>query len=160
MGYDIVWLEQHHLDKMVPEPLAGVTSSSLGKAYFSPGSQALCLLVEGRPVFAGGIVNLEWHRGEAWLLPTPYFRTHIKSCFRLMQEWLPKMAEWGGFVRVQATCPEESSEILFRHLGFEYEATLKHFGPCGETCSMFARLFGPHKEPTIASLNAMWSRNA
>jgi RimJ/RimL family protein N-acetyltransferase len=34
------------------------------------------------------------------------------------------------------------SIALFEHLGFEYEGTLKHFGPNGETCRMYARFFG------------------
>jgi hypothetical protein len=138
---EIVELTNEHLDKLLqgapPELLA------VRHAYFSPGSAACCLLRDGEPVFAGGIVNLEWHRGEAWILPTRFFREHIKTCLRALAYFLPILARNSGFVRVQATCVRGCSARLFDHLGFTYEGTMKSFGPKGETCSMYARIINP-----------------
>ena len=128
-------LTYEHLDRL------GVTNEDVRKAYFSDGSVSCCLLVEGQPVFAGGIVNMQWHRGEAWILPTPWFHTHVKTCLKFMLNTLPRMATAGSFRRVQATCAISVSPSLFRHLGFYSEGTMNAFGPNGETCHMYARLF-------------------
>lgn len=124
-----------HLDHL-PLP-AGLDQ----RAYFTPGSVACCVLKDGAPVFAGGIVNLMWNRGEAWILRTPFLLSHPKTCVRLMREFIPAMAADYGFVRVQATCIKGVSAKLFRHLGFDYEARLAKFGPNGETCDMYSRIF-------------------
>ena len=123
--------------------LAAVATVTLDmeRAYFSPGSVAYCLLADGVPVFAGGVVNLLWHRGEAWMLATPWFRDHWRVCFKKMVSIVPTMAKDGKFKRVQATCSVMMSTRLFTHLGFAYEGTMKCFGPNGETCYMYARIF-------------------
>lgn len=132
---EIVPLNPEHLDHLaLPEGLDR-------RAYFSPGSSGLCLLEEGKPVFAGGIVNLQWRRGEAWILPTPFFHSHLRLCLRALGEHLPRIASSHGLVRVQATCVGMVSGRLFRALGFEYEGNLRMFGPNGETCQMWSRIF-------------------
>lgn len=138
MQVSIVELDHEYLDQL----LRGTSFNAveLHRAYFSPGSSALCLVADDEPVFAGGIVNLAWKRGEAWILPTPFFKRNIKVCLRALDEYLPKMAK-GHFVRVQATCIKGISARIFQHLGFEYEGTMKKFGPNGETCDMYARVF-------------------
>lgn len=142
MELEIVRLTEDRLDALIANlPLFSANRELLHRGYFSPGSIAYCLLADGDPVFAGGIVNLEWRRGEAWLLPTPFFRQHLNTCLRIMRECLPRMVQECGFVRVQATCGVGLSEKLFKHFGFEWEATLGHFGPRGETCSMYVRFF-------------------
>jgi hypothetical protein len=139
---ELVDLNIEHLETLLsgaPELL----HHQLQRAYFSPGSVACCLLVEGEPVFAGGIVNLQWGRGEVWILPTPFFKSHVKTCFRKMRERLPKMVEDGRFVRIQATCVKGTSAAWLRVFEFVFEGTLKKFGPNGETCDMYARIFEP-----------------
>lgn len=133
---EIVPLTQELLDQVIPEILA----LELGRSYFSQGSAGLCLMADGEPAFAGGIVNLQWRRGEAWILPTPFFRSHVKLCLKSLREHLPRLAEDLGFERVQATCVQGVSAKLFMHLGFEYEGTMRKFGPNGETCQMFSRI--------------------
>ena len=134
-------LEPEHLAKLM-EGAPDHMHEMLGRAYFSPGSAAYCLIVNGDPVFAGGIVNQQWHRGEAWILPTPFFRGHVKTCFRIVKEMLPKIAAEKEFVRVQAVAVDGVPVSLFEHLGFLYEGVLRHFGPQGETCRIYARIFG------------------
>jgi len=112
----------------------------LQKSYLSTGSVGYCLLVDGHPVFAGGVVNLQWNRGEAWILPTPYFRKNIRVCYKYLRDLLPVLFVEGGFRRIQATCSIMVSPLLFKHLGFEYEGTLRQFGPEGETCFMYAKV--------------------
>lgn len=108
------------------------------RAYFIPGSVAECVIVDGVPVFAGGLVNLQWHRAEAWIIPTPFLHSNLRWCLSLMSERIRQMADDQGFTRVQAVCPSGISNHLFRHLGFSFEGTLRSFGPHGETCDMFA----------------------
>ena len=128
-------LTHGHLDRL------GHNDSESRKSYFSDGSISYCLLADGEPVLAGGIVNMQWNRGEAWMLPTPFFHRHVRVCYKKIKDTIPYMAKIGGFKRVQTTCAVMVSTILFEHLGFVYEATLKCFGPNGETCYMYARFF-------------------
>ena len=80
MSFEVVTLQVEHLKKMLVLPTTGpVTSETLEKSYFSYGSIAYCLLDDGEPVFAGGIVNLQWNRGEAWLIPNQWFQRHQKT---------------------------------------------------------------------------------
>lgn len=133
MSLEIVDLEIMHLEKLLVP---------FQESYFSKGSAAYCLLADGEPVFAGGIVNLQWNRGEAWIAPTPFFRRHVKTCFRILKSKLPEIAARCHFRRVQAVCSIDVSGALFRHLDFKYEGKLECFGPFGEACIMYARVFG------------------
>lgn len=137
---EIVPLNPEYLYKLL-DGLPSLQSAQLHRSYFSPGSVSCCLLVDGEPVFAGGIVNLQWSRGEVWILPTQFFRGHVKTCFRKMLEVLPGMVADGRFVRVQATCVKGASAAWMRVFGFSFEGTLLKFGPSGETCDMYARIF-------------------
>jgi len=142
MNFEVVPLNPEYLDRL----LAGashitVVAPELHRTYFSPYSVSCCMLADGEPVFAGGIVNLQWNRGEAWMLPTPFFRQHVKTCLRSLKEWMPRMAQSSGFVRVQATCVKGVSARILGSLGFSYEGTMQRFGPNGEVCDMYARIF-------------------
>lgn len=141
MTYTITALSHDHLNKLLPQAKLGADIVELRQAYFSTGSISYCLLADDIPVFAGGIVNMKWGRGEVWMLPTPFFFSHIRACYKRMQYTIPMMAKEGSFRRVQATCADTVSTLLFKHLGFKYEGTLGKFGPHGESCHMYARLF-------------------
>jgi len=141
MTYQVVRLNSDHLDKLLPQVQLNVEREDIEKAYFSEGSIAYCLLADGEPVFAGGVVNGQWNRGEIWMLPTPFFRSHVRDCYRRIKDIIPLLAIEGGFKRVQATCSVMISTRLFEHLGFEYEGTMKCWGKNGETCHMYARFF-------------------
>ena len=130
--YEVVPLTNAHLDRLrLPEGLDR-------RAYFTEGSRALCLLADGDTVFAGGIVNLQWSRGEVWCLPTPFFQRNIRTCFRHMRDRFPALVR--GFVRVQSACIQGKPTGVIRFLGFSYEGTLAKFGPNGEACDMYARI--------------------
>ena len=159
MALETVALEPIHVMKLLegaPQEFASMFArENLAQAYFSAGSASYCVLQDGIPVFAGGIVNQRWHRGEAWILPTPFFRQHVKTCFGIIQKMLPQIAAEKEFVRVQAVASDGVSIALFEHLGFGYEGTLRHFGPLGETCRLYARFFenNGHASETVFGPN-------
>ena len=114
-------------------------AETLAKAYLSKGSPAFCL-VNSEPIMAGGIINLDWHRGEAWVLHTKLMHKYLKTAIKALKEKLPKIAIENGFKRVQATSFIDNEDFL-NVLGFHYEATLKGFGPNQEAGKIFVRFF-------------------
>lgn len=141
MNIESVPLNSEYLDRLLKDAAPALLTAQLHRAYFSAGSEACCILSDGVPVFAGGIVNLQWNRGEAWFLPTPFLREHLKTCLRYMRFWLPDLAKRNKFVRVQATCVKGIKSSIIKRLGFSFEGTLMKFGPAGETCDMYSRIF-------------------
>ena len=141
MDCKVVPLTREHVDYL--DWPRGAILEDTKKSYLSEGSVAYCVLADGVPVFAAGVVNMQWQRGEAWILPTPFFRRNIKRCYRYVRDILPLASVEGNFRRVQATCAVTVSTLLFTHLGFDYEGTMKGFGPNGETCHMYAKVFRP-----------------
>jgi len=138
----VIDLTIEHLKRLIVLPTTGpVTLDTLERSYFSPGSAAYCLLENGHPVFAAGIVNLSWNRGEAWIIPTPFFHSHVKTCFTVIGKQLVSIAKEHKFRRVQVVCGVTQPDTLFKHLGFAYEGTLEAFGPFGERCRMYSRIF-------------------
>lgn len=115
------------------------------RVYTSPGSVALTLMVDGEPAACGGIIDLTWHRGEAWLLTSPWI--DVKSAFRYLKKMMPLLAQTGGFRRVQATSFDLMNTTLFEHLGFKREGVMDSFGPCGESAILFSRIF-PWEAPS------------
>src|SRR5580692_9367672 len=134
MYREIVNLNPGYLDTLLKGAPPTLFTAQLHRAYFSPGSTSYCILEENEPVFAGGIVNMQWNRGEAWMLPTRFFREHVKLCLKAMRKHLPLLAQDGKFQRVQATCVSGVSSKIFKHLGFHFEGVMLKFGPNGETC--------------------------
>ena len=135
---------QQSIDRNLSEgraQLTGVSVEELVCAYLSQGSTAYCLKIDGIPAAAGGIINLNWHRGEAWLLHSSQFDGHVKTVLKLMRQLLPEIAQRGNFRRVQATCFGVPTALL-KHLGFEPEGIMQRFGPNGEPAMMLARMFG------------------
>ncbi len=119
----------------------GVCLDDMIKAYLSPGSAAYCLADDGKVIFAGGITNLQWGRGEAWILHTAMFRRHLKTCVKILKAKLPSIAIKYGFRRVQATSFIDNG-CLFKLLGFELESPeMKFYGPSGESAKLFVRFF-------------------
>jgi len=137
MNCKIVPLANEHLDSLRK---AGNKMCANGD-YLTDGSVGYCLLADGEPVFVGGVVNMQWRRGEAWMLPTIFFREHRDICLRYIYRIIKLAAVTGGFRRIQATCAINISTTLFDWLGFKYEGTLAAFGPNSETCHLYAKVF-------------------
>jgi hypothetical protein len=107
--------------------------------WMIPGSQAMTLL-DPDPVVIGGIINMGWNRGEAWLEKAADYKIR-KDAFRAIRHFVDKLAEIGGFVRVQASSYQSDKCALFRHLGFIYEGARACYGPNRETSYLYARVF-------------------
>jgi hypothetical protein len=110
-------------------------------AYTSPGSFARTLMRNNMPIASAGIMNLEWRRGEAWLLDGPYTQLHPFALVKAISRGMLELASIGEFRRVQATCFTEARERFFKLLGFEYETSLMSFGPQGQTAYIYTRIF-------------------
>jgi hypothetical protein len=138
----VVPLNSEHVAKLVAGTPLEDLKEALKESYFSKGSVSYCLLANGEPVFAGGIINMGFRGGEAWMLPTAFFHSHLKICYRVLRSMIPHAAMLCGQKREQANSTVTTSTILFEHLGFKPEGVLKHFGPNGESCHLYARFFG------------------
>ena len=118
-----------------------VPINDLVDAYSVPGSIAKTMFLEGEPIACGGIINLRWFRGEAWLLTSSLAIDYKHSLVRSAKRLLPAMANAMRFRRVQATCFDLDKEKLFKMLGFKYEGFLRYYGPNGEDAQIYSRLF-------------------
>jgi len=128
-----------------------IPEEKLIQAYLSPGSFAFTLLCNSEAIVCGGIINLDWNNGEAWLLNSAEFHNYPKTAFEYTKAGLALLAKQGKFKRVQAhSFLEHSNCVLLKHLGFTMEALcLKNFGPLGENVSLFAKIF-----PEVANEHA------
>jgi hypothetical protein len=139
------------IEPMVPEHVLSIldgisvpmSSEDMITSYLSPGSISIAMLADGSPVACGGIINVGWHRGEAWVLTSSLSYLYSTRIVREMLRRIPEMAVRGGFRRVQATCFTAGRERFFRFLGFELETEkgLASYGPSGERAFMYAREF-------------------
>lgn len=148
MKHEIVPLQESHIREIIARnKLVGVclpeslSVDELVQVYLFPGSPASCLLVDDKPVAAGGIINLKWHRGEAWLLIAQDARKHFRAIIRLTKELLTTYAKSSDFHRIQATSYWNESRRLLTMFGFTPEGILKHYGPQGESAVIYARFF-------------------
>ena len=132
--------ERNLSEESKPFP-AGIAPADMIKAYLSPGSVAYCVIDKGLVIGAGGIINLQWRRGEAWILHTNLFYKYLKTCMKILKKGIPELAKQYGFRRVQATS-FINNEKLFESLGFELESpSMKYYGPSGETARLYVRFF-------------------
>lgn len=143
MKYELVKFDGDHAREIFKANDAKLPLSpdEMIRVYCSPGSVALTLMVDGIPIASAGIINLSWNRGEAWLLTSPEFERHHKTTYRYMQSTIPVLVDMGGFERVQATSFGGRHEAMFKHLGFQFEGVMRHFGPAGEDAFMYSRIF-------------------
>ena len=148
---EIVSLTARHVREILARNLSegakmveGVSPDDMIKSYLSAGRAAYCVVDRAVPVLAGGIINLQWRRGEAWILSTSLARDHGRAILKMIKDTLPKLAVMYGYRRVQATSVLDNAR-LFSILGFELEAPeLRYFGPAGETARLYARFFEVH----------------
>lgn len=145
-NYELVEFESNHAMKIFSDnERVGIyyplPYDELVKAYTSPGSVGVTLLCDESPIACGGIINLSWDRGEAWLLNSPCFWKSLKTTYHYVKNTLPMLARLGGFIRVQATSYNSEHCGLFRHLGFTKEGVMSMFGPNKEDATLYAKIF-------------------
>lgn len=106
------------------------------------GGPARTLIIEHQIVCCGGIVLLEWNKGEAWTLFSTLINKYPKSVFRFVRDNLELLIREHELNRVQALINPYSdrSQRFAEHLGFEKEGLLRSFGPNGEDYLMYARI--------------------
>ena len=103
---------------------------------------AYTMIIDDQLVACGGVTLLGWRRGEAWILLSPLFSKYPKSTYVTVKASLDGMIEDNNLRRVQAIVnPEFPAHSRFlKHLGFEYEGTLRSYGINAEDLFMFGRI--------------------
>jgi len=106
------------------------------------GGPAYTLIIDGEIILSGGVVRIGWNRGEAWALLSILFYKHIRTSFKAIMFKLEEIIFTEKFKRVQATVPPEFTEGIrfLEHLGFDWEGTMRSFGPRNEDMVMFSRI--------------------
>lgn len=121
----------------------GIDLNELMKAW-KDGGPAYTLIIDGEVVGSSGVVLMGWKRGEAWSLLSSLFYKYPKESYGAIKKNLEVIVKDKGLRRVQSLIKLdlESGPSWMKHLGFEYEGTLKAFGPSGEDLMIFARVYG------------------
>lgn len=99
------------------------------------------MLVDGKPLGAGGICQMWPGVAEAWQFTKPEWRRYLKSVVREMRRRLPQLWEEAGLCRLQAAClnaPEYWAWL--QYLGFKWEGLMKNYGLAGEEFIRAARV--------------------
>ena len=131
-----------HLDHVLKHSDTDVFSpEQLLASYQSPGSLSFTIMKDSEIIACCGIVNFQYNRGEAWMIPAYRFRENAFSVLKLFKAMLPTVAAQGGFRRIQATGFNNDQDKYFEILGFEKEGVLKSYGPQGEDVTMYAQVF-------------------
>ncbi len=103
---------------------------------------AYTLVVDDEIVLCGGIMLIEWGRGEAWTLFADSFKKYPIACFRACKYVIDKVSKANHLRRVQAIVPPglNGGRQFAERLGFEKEGLLRSFGPNGEDYLMFSKI--------------------
>jgi hypothetical protein len=100
------------------------------------GPAATLLSDNGEIIGCGGIRRLWDGVGEAWGVPSKIIGKHGKAVYGAVQEFFEKHRN--EFHRIQATAGFDKAAQFLESLGFEYEGTLRKYGPSGTDFRMYA----------------------
>jgi hypothetical protein len=117
--------------------IIGVTPEEMIGSYTSKGSIAFTFVINRVPVSCGGVINLGWKRGEAWLLTSALFYKYRLAIIRAIKQTMPLLES--SFNRIQAISVCDN-EAWFSKLGFQKEGLLRCYGPAGQDCFMYSRV--------------------
>ena len=107
------------------------------------GGPSFTLFIDGQIIFASGVVIVrDWVMGEAWTLTSPLFFKYIKTCYKAVKTYLDRIISDNGLVRVQSLIEVkyEWGDRWMKHLGFEREGILKHYGPNCQDYVIYSRV--------------------
>ncbi len=138
----IVPLKESHVLEILKDRTMSpnVSREDLIKTYLSPGSLSSTLIIDDVPIVCGGIVNLNWKRGEAWILTSSLFNQYKKTCYKAVKTMLEVMSKTGNFVRVQSLVEPNSLNCkMIKRLGFEFEGVLRRYGPDNQDLWLYGR---------------------
>lgn len=123
-------------------PSKSVNIDDLVKIW-KDGGPSYTMLIDEVPIVCAGVVLMGWNRGEAWTLPSKLFYRHIKGCYKEIKNILESIAREHKLIRVQSMIHPslEVGDRWMRHLGFQYEGTLRAFSPLNEDMRIFSRIF-------------------
>jgi hypothetical protein len=107
------------------------------------GGPSYTMLVDNIPIVCAGVVLMGWNRGEAWTFPSKMFYDHVKSCYKGIKNILESIAREHKLIRIQSMINPSLlvGDGWMKHLGFQYEGTLRCFGCNNEDMKMFSRIF-------------------
>ena len=137
MKIDIVTLKLSHLRQMGENDAMqnGLRMMGLG----------LCVLADGEPVAAGGIVRLWDEVGKAWALHTERSRASaliLRRCHVLAKQQIPLVRHAMGLRRLEAdTLAEPQYCTWLSRLGFIWEGEMRSYKD-GKTYARFAWVRG------------------
>jgi RimJ/RimL family protein N-acetyltransferase len=106
------------------------------------GGPAYTLKISNRIVGSGGLVCMDAHKAEAWLMLSTLFYKHKHIAIRTLLRKFDELIDEYQFKRIQALVPPGFTEgqRFIEWLGFEKEGTLRKFSHENEDMIMFAKI--------------------
>lgn len=98
---------------------------------------------QGKVLGIGGFRLINMTTAFAWLDLTHYAGEHIKTCYRIISEWMEILVKEHGIKRLQCYCEIDFPEAIrtIEHLGFAREAIMPRF--VGEKSAyLYVKYFG------------------
>lgn len=99
------------------------------------------LVVDDELVACGGVVDIGYNRGEAWILFSKLIYKYPVACFRATRKALEEILKKKDYQRLQAfvKTDHDQGKRFAERFGFKHEGDLRGYGPNGETMSIYAR---------------------
>jgi hypothetical protein len=98
---------------------------------------------EGVVLGVGGITLINLTTAWLWLDLSEFAKKYIKTCYKVISEWLEILVKDKGIVRTQCYVEEDFEEAirLVKHLGLHYEFTMLNFVG-KKSAYMFVKFYG------------------
>jgi hypothetical protein len=126
---EVVPFEISHFDAMKIEE-RDMCSRQYRDAYDGFSVSGPCFtLMNGKPIFAGGIV-INWPGcGHAWMLPSIHVKDHPVSVYKYTEMMIEKYMEENNLHRVQADVQanDKKANNFVVQLGFQFEGLMRAF---------------------------------
>ena len=119
--------------EMATEDAAFVAQHSISRGVFAkqPGRLEWSYTLEddGKVLAVGGLILLTPSTAWAWVDLTDYAMPRIKTCYRVISDWMTMLAKANNIRRLQAYIDPEFPQAvrLAEHLNFHREATMEKF---------------------------------
>lgn len=128
------------------EDIDAVKGNSISRGILSKQPEVIdfsyTLEHNGKVLGIGGIRLINLTTCWLWVDMSKYAKEHIKTCYRVISEWLEILMKDKGIIRAQCYIEEDFEEAmrLVKHLGLHYEFTMPNFVGNKPAC-MFVRFF-------------------
>ena len=105
---------------------------------------AYTLMADGQPVACAGVVEKEWHKGEAWALLSRSAFNFKLAMVRAMKKGIQEVVDSRRFRRIEAVADVNHgmARELLEALGFTCDTPkgMEKYGPNGEKSFLYARV--------------------